>query len=397
MRLLYVDVAARAINPTATLMPLLIRAAVPDAMFYGPGYTARETLGRGILRFVDGNGPFDAVVFGPHVPLLSVGARAAEGMLDYLRRFTVLPSLGPELGAFLTDIDANAGRVDTGLRIASLLNYDYYATTPAQMERLEALRLHVLGPNRQFVSSIGELPDFAREERHFRRKAARLSDSFADFVAARPERVLTAVHFVGEAEFAFRALDARASEIAVPGAEYVLRARAMQALRRSGLGMAPKRIFALFRILRRLGAPVFSRSLPQRVYQQSFFDSLADTRFVFTARGGFGIPVRKFFEIPAAGAVMLCTPPVGFAGLGFRNGETHVEVEPEGLPDIVADLRRDPARAARIAVQGQEACFARHSLIQRASQFRACLDRLRAGTYAGADWIDGRFALREAA
>ena len=59
-------------------------------------------------------------------------------------------------------------------------------------------------------------------------------------------------------------------------------------------------------------------------------------------------PVRKFFEIPAAGAAMLCTPPVGFPGLGFRDGETHVEVEPEALPDIVADLRRGSAGALRL-------------------------------------------------
>ncbi len=76
------------------------------------------------------------------------------------------------------------------------------------------------------------------------------------------------------------------------------------------------------------------------------------------ARGGFGLPIRKFFEIPATGAMMICTPPYSFRELGFRDDDNCIIAEPEALPSIVEELLAQPAKVADIARRGQDSCFA---------------------------------------
>ncbi len=394
MKLLYVDAFAHAVNPTATLMPLLARTAVPDCVLYGPGFVSRKELEGGILRFAERSGPFDAVLFGPNVPLLANGAEQLAAAAQYLERYTALSGASAGLTAFFRDVLASMREIPASIKMMSFLNMDYYAMRPADIERLDALHLHILGPNEQFVTRLDELPDYAPQERHYQRKAGTFTDAFSDFVTKHPERVVTGVHFIADTEFAFRHIDARAADVGVPGVEYVMRARGAAAIRQSKAKIASKRVFHLYRVLRRLGLPMLSRFLPQKLYQLAFARGLLDTKLVYTARGAFGMPIRKFFEIPAAGALMVCVPPTNFAALGFRDGQHYVAAEPEVLPQLIRELLSNADKAAKIARSGQDLVFAKHSLAARARQFRACLDALTAGTYRGADWVDGQFSLR---
>ena len=52
MRVLYVDANVCHINPTANLLPLLIRECFPDVRFYGPGFVEEPDLvsGSGLLQ-----------------------------------------------------------------------------------------------------------------------------------------------------------------------------------------------------------------------------------------------------------------------------------------------------------------------------------------------------------
>jgi hypothetical protein len=177
----------------------------------------------------------------------------------------------------------------------------------------------------------------------------------------------------------------------VPGVKYVLRDRGVQELKKAGINPAGSLIFDLFRALNRVGVPVFRSFVPLKLFNLTFFERLVNTRFVYTARGGFGIAVRKFFEIPAAGAVMLCAPPLGFAELGFKNDEHFVECQPEDLPKALKALEADMERSQAVARAGQRLVLTRHSLSARAGQFAACLDAIVAGAFAGAHWMDGEF------
>lgn len=389
MRLLYIDCSVEAVNPTASLTPLLAARVSEDVTYFGPGYSSHSDLDGGIARFADRQGPFDVVLIGPHASVLHRSREQAEASAAYISKFCALAPKRDQILNFFNGLPAELPRINARLRVISLLNFDYYATTRDQLDRIDELGLDIWGPNRQFVSRLHELPDYATQEKHYKAKASRLSDTFAEFLERNPERVFPAVHFVADTEFHLRNLDERRYTVGVPGVEYVLRKQAIKRLRETATRIAPKTVFHLYRALGRIGMNIYARYVTLKLYQLTFRQSLFDTRFVYTARGGFGIPIRKFFEIPAAGALMFCSSPNGFAALGFRDGEAFVEAPPDALPERVGQLLREPERAQQIAQRGQQVTWRSHTLEARARQLRVMLDARLSGTYAGARWVDG--------
>lgn len=395
MKVLYIDAFAVALNPTASLAAAMVARLGGELVLYGPGISSATDLDSGLRTFAERHGPFDLAVLGPNVPVLDTRPDAVSEAAAHLARFAAFACDKDSIVSGLSDILASIPYLPAATKAIWLLNFDYYAVTTAQIDALERLGLVVLGPNEQAVEPIEHLPEWAELEKHFKRKRDRISDDFRRFLAQNPHRAVPLPHFVCDSELCFRALAPRRYAVAVPGVEYVLRDRAISALRRSGLSIAPKTAFQVFRLTGRLGLRPLARFLGLKLYHGSFQQTLMDTRYVFTARGGFGIPVRKFFEIPASGALMLCVPPNGFNALGFRDGVTHIECEPEQLADMVADLDRRPDEAQRIADAGRRLVAAEHSVSARADQLGIAVEAMQNGVYAGADWVDGRFTMRE--
>lgn len=391
MKLLYIDAYHHYLNPTSSLLPALVAAAAPDVRFYGPGYSSDAELKDGIRAFVDRTGPYDGFLLGVQVPLFAWDDGLLRRNARHVLRYNVFGSPSATLLPFFKDILANAASLPIRFRFISLLNYDYYSATSRHTDVFEALDAFVIVPGVQFAPVFDQLPDWVWKERHFVRKKKMISSAWRDFLARRPDRVISLLHFVADSEFSFRGLSERRQRISIPGIEYVMRKEGRRTLKARGLHPATKPIFNFLRYADRLGVWVFSRFLALKLYHATYQGNLIDTRFAYTAREGFGIPLRKFFEIPAAGAVMLCIPPPAFSELGFRDGEHYVEVTAESLPDAIEALERDPARAQAIAAAGRKLVFDRHSLAARSSQLAQCLRAIADGTFAGSAWSQGEF------
>lgn len=396
MKLLFVDCALNHISPTATLMPALARAVGSHVRMFGPGYSNRTELEGGLLRFIDTNGPFDAILIGPNIPLIVEEPESAvTAAIDYMAKFTARQFSLESADRFLRDVVDHLRRAPVPHKVVSTLNFDYYAASDAQVERLEAYGLSVMGPNEQFVCALEDLPDFARIERHFVSKRSRLSNVWRDWLSRNPERVIPALHFVSGTEFDFLPPSLRQQDIAVPGAGYVLRRQAEDALKASGMKPAGKMTYLMLRAAAKIGLPVFNSYLGLRLFNSTYCRTLAETRFVYTARGGFGIPVRKYLEIPAAGALLICVPCNGFEAMGYLEGEHYIKAEPETLPELLGQLAKEPARVDAIARCGQELTYVAHSLEARALQIRKCLDKMLRDDYVGARWHQGEFVVKE--
>lgn len=395
-RALYVDIDLVHLNPTATYYPQLIEAAVPDISFFGPGFSSSATLGKGLQNWIRETGPYEMIFIGPNSPILASSCSDDEirSTLAYLRRYTSHESTEPQIVAFLKDLFAAIPVVDIEFRFATSLNFDYYAATKAQVQRLLDWNLVLIGPNEQFVRPLAELPAFVKQEKHYQRKESRLSDCWFDFLHAHPERVITALHYVVPSEFCFTPTDSRKAVVAVPGVEYVLRREANAAIRKSGVRRASKWYFHLFLALNRLGVPVYGSNAGLRLYNHGFQRTLRTSRYVYTAPGGFGLPVRKFFEIPAAGPIFLCQPCTGYRDLGFVDGVQFKSVAPTDLPRVLRDLSVSGA-GHEMAVAGRKVVAAAHSLQARAQQISRCLAAFRNGAYRGARWDRGEFVVEE--
>lgn len=398
IRALYVDIDLVHLNPTATYFPQLIEAAVPNVSFYGPGFSSPEVLAKGLLDRVRETGPYEVIFIGPNSPLLDGRSHddVVRATLNQMRRFAVHGHADAQIVTFLEDLFAALPKIDIEHRIATSLTFDGYAATTAQVQRLQDLNLTLIGPNEQFVRPLAELPGFAVQEKHYQRKKDRLSDCWFDFLHAHPERIITALHYVVPSEFSYVPIHQRRPVVAVPGVEYHLRKEANAELRRSGVRMASKWYFNLFRILNRLGMHVYAHPIGMHLYNQAFQRTLKTSRYAYTAPGGFGLPVRKFFEIPAAGALFLCKPCTGYQDLGYVDGVHYLSAEPNDLPAKLQELARTGA-GHDVAVAGRKVTANNHSLYARAQQIRLCLEALMRGTYRGARWDRGNFVVMEAA
>lgn len=393
MKILYIDAHLHSLNPTNTLMSNLVAAAVDDICIFGPGFVSEAQLSLGLLRFIDQTGPYDALVLGPNVPLF---ARSPEDILaaaNYAKRFTALASAPEILVGFFNDVLSAVAQTPIQLRFACLITLDYYGCTAEHIEKLEKFGLHVIAPDSAFAGRLEDLPVWAKYESHFVRKKDRISNAWTDFTTTNPGRIVTALHFVADSEFSFRGLASRATDVSIPGVEYVLRRQAVAALRKAGIRPSGKGFFNAFRVANRVGLPVFGKFVPLKLFNLLFFRDLIDTQFVYTAKGAFGIPVRKFFEIPAAGAMMICSPPLGFLELGFEDGKNYINAEPERLPEVLLALQTDPELAQKIATAGRKLVFEKHSLRARAEQLRSCFAAIEQGSYEGASWKDGLFSV----
>lgn len=397
MKVLYLDANAQYINPSAALLPMLLLSAYPDLQFYGPGYSSGDAIAGGLARWVDVHGPFDVVIIGPWTPFFAEHQGVYEENIEFVRRYTVHAGFeASSLSRYFNDVLLALRSLPVPVKVVTSIALDTYASTQAQVNRLLESGAVVLGPNHQFTRPISEWPrDVFSREKHYQAKLSRLSDAWLDFLTAYPDRVVTACHYVGDHEFCLTSLDARPWDVSVPGVEYALRRDALGSLRSSGLHVAPKRYFHAFRAANRLGLPVYRHAATAWLYNALFQRTLRGSKMAYTASGGSGNLIRKFFEIPAAGAALVCVPGNGFRELGFEQGRNYLQVVPAELADLVKAFRSNP-ELQDIADAGRHLVLTRHSMRARASQIAQCFGALRLGTYRGAHWHDGHFIVSEA-
>ena len=107
--------------------------------------------------------------------------------------------------------------------------------------------------------------------------------------------------------------------------------------------------------------------------------------------------MRKFFEIPALGSVLVCSPCSGFDGLGFKNGINSIIAEPNNVIELGKFLSKDLDYAQTIANAGRKLINDNHTVLARSKQLRSALDSFSTRNWFGGEWIDGKLvALRNA-
>jgi hypothetical protein len=394
MRILYTDSYHVTLNPTTTMLPALFAAAASDITYYGPGYSSAAELEKGIAAYVDRTGPYDGIVLGSNFPFFN--KPDDPGLLNgsiSQHRHNAFSSPIPIRMAYYRDVLIALPALPIKNRFGCLLGFDWYCASARHIDAIEAANLYIIAPDAGFARKLEEIPEWAWQEKHFIRKRNLITGEWNTYLKRRSDRVLSLHHFIGDNEFFLRGLADRRNTISVPGVTYVMRERALAALRRHDLKPSSKAFYYGFLVANRMRLPVFSKFIPLRMFNVWFQGDLADSRFAYTSPEGYGIAVRKFFEIPAAGAVLLCIPPHNFGALGFIAGQHYVEAEPDTLVEIVRELDRHPDRAQAIAAAGRKLVIEGHSLTARASQMARCFDAIEAGIFAGSAWREGEFVM----
>lgn len=384
MRLLFIDIHGRYINPTNYQIPAMLKLH-HEVVMYGPGLSSELEIERGLERFVEANGRFDFIV--------STEAQLAEddGALSWHNRYSY-PHHRPEiLRRFAIDVNEFL-RGTLHPRIVFLTKLDVYALSQFLVERLSSPTAYYVAWGEGFAKPLEDLAN-PQKEKDYARKIERKFrfDAWLEFLAVHRERFLNIGHIIGLHEFNWRPLDGRRDCAVVPGVPYFRRAEVQKELRRSGLGRRQSVVPRLIALADYCGLRPYARPLLHQLYNAQFSNGIGNARYAYTDGSGFDALVRKYFEIPALGTILLCAPCVGFANVGFVDGRNAILADCNQIADVIAELEARPDWAQEIANAGRQLIWEKHSIRARARQFSECLEVIQSGNFGGSAWRDGNF------
>jgi len=378
-------------NPTEEAQYEML-SRVFELVFYGPGHVALWDLKDDAKEIFDQKGSFEAAFFHEYywdyVTMGPLGRyKNLAELIDYLKRRRHLPFDWADFVKWGLKPSTNFDCLPGSKFL--ILKRDPHKFTEEDVRALEAFPgffittypLQVLRPSKLMTG-----PNPSR--RH---------DIYLDFCARNTKRIIPFTHLIGDDEFRFVPIATRKRTVCVPGKQYERRRRAVQSLQTAGR-MAP-----VAYPLQQMVESVFNRVGPYRPLRRykwgiQFlrwgYTRLISTSLVAYTDGALvQYAVRKFFEIPALGTLLVAEPFYGRHHLGFEEGVHYIPCTPSELPEIVNKADRDRDWAQRIILQGQHMVRARFSTTAYAQRFRELWPSLLDGTYAGAEWRQGELFL----
>jgi hypothetical protein len=385
MKVLVLDANVSYINPTRQYLPYLLKE-VGSVVFYGPGYSSAEDLAAGISVFVQKNGPFDVAIHTeqalPQIIWQEAATRFGRDVFEFYFSGNLAGFTQQALESFWGEIAEVFKLVK--LNVLSLLLWDYQGTTDQCLDYFCSGFDAILGLG-------SEQWDQDAIDRNPNALGYQATSNWSKLLSKHPEKIHSLIHFIAPQEFCFLNYSDRNIEWSVLGAGYTARKQAKFVLRGASVTVEDGRdLRHLIDAVRfKLGFPPKATGKKLARLNSTFMQTLHRSKASYTCGSSYHMPIRKFFEIPAAGAVLVCEPCYGLESLGFVSGENCIVAEPDELPCVVANLRKDPENAARIAGCGQELVLRKHSLHARARQVRECLRLLMEDKFQGSFWEHG--------
>ena len=384
MRLLFLDMNVRYMNPTRGLVPAMLRECA-ETVCYGPGYQPPGVLARGVQAFYDSHGPFDFVVGNETAVFWEQpdGGDDPWGLRNYHVTFAkqavdAMRDIGPWFTKY------------RGRKLLLLLEFDAYPMTRRQQALVEEVNAwYGVMWDRSLMESVHDSVDLVHEP-----YGHRANDNYFEFVTAHEARIMALPHFVADSEFTWSTLADRDPRWCVPGASYHYRALARRTLGRAGLLKPQFPWMKAYAVLARIGARPFSRPTLLNLYGAQFVGAIENSRCCYTCGSAQRMHIRKHFEIPARGAVLVTAPINGFEGMGFTDGVNCFVRMPDQLVELHHELERDLDRAQAVASAGRELIWSMHRVSNRGRQLRECLDAIVSGRFAGCVWSGGRWHIQ---
>jgi hypothetical protein len=383
MKIAYIDLNIRYLNRTRNELINALKLST-DIEFIGPGFSSQDPAKR-LRELINNPSMVDAIVLTPHIALAGAFQNHNCSQIARLYRRSFVYSFDD--AEFTSMNEIRSLLLDCPIpKVLLLLEADYYNFGTFEINAFNDISDVILGFGPETWSFKSNMKNLLEES--FQKNA---TDFWATFLSENSKKVSSFHHLVGDDEFCITPLNQRKFPWTVLGAPYAARKEAIKNLRSCGLdpvalGLRRKVIAGL----RRAGLLRGESNWSLNLMQDDFYQRLCSSRYSYTCGSGLEMPIRKFFEIPAAGSVLVCRSFRGMSHLGFVAGENYIECEPKDLLEAHLYLENNPEIAQEIAKSGQELIRRLHSVNARATQLKVCLNALVNGGGVGR-WDRGNF------
>ncbi|MGE3921141.1 MAG: glycosyltransferase [Gammaproteobacteria bacterium] len=387
MRILYLDLNIRYHNNTRNLIPSLLNI-YNEVDIYGPGYSSNDELEKGVEAFYEKNGPYDFVCSNEHISVFFV--EKANNFDDYMTYLNNAFYFNFEIHQkHLYNMSNFYKSVTNVTKILFLMEFDRYWFPKYREELLLELDAYIVGYGKQFAKKSEDCP-YQKNEAFYKH----VNNNWYNFVQ-KYSKVIQLIHFIDPAEFFWGDISDRPYECSVPGTGYWARKLAFENLSLSKIKMPTNFHNKIYFILSKLGIKSYSNRLMLYNYNQLFNNLIEDSKAAFTCGSGNEQPIRKFFEIPAKGTVLLCLPFHGFEEMGFQHNENCIICHPNEIVAYVEQLKREQKNAERISINGRKFIFETHSIFSRAQQLQQAFNAIINSSFVGTRWERGKFIVDE--
>ena len=388
MKILFVSPNLVYINPTQSLLPIALGMKA-DIFCYGNGYVSDELLEQGIDRFVDAIGGVDLIVSSLYFAKDYTAERINAGLKNYAgysKRFSVSDKVLADIKGYLR---RNRTRV-----VVSFLDSDIFASSQQNLDSISAHGKYYLGPGTGSFSLKGAS---AEKYVHTKLKKGDVLGLYDNFAEDNKQYIINLQHIVADNEFFWQQLFLRPYDLTIPGSAYYRRAELYKFVKSiSGVRVARKSYEYLYKAADRLGLRPYANYYLVKLYNMAFQQRLVNSKMCVTDGGLIAFTVRKYFEIPATGALMACWKTSNSAELGFEDGISCLELDSfSQVRDYAMDVSKHPEKYQDIATAGQRMVMNSHSLTARSDQIYQSLQRIKQETFSGSSWVTGKFHLLE--
>jgi len=370
MNALYIDFNIRYVNPTRNLLVELNKSIFEKVIIYGPGYTNEDDLKSGILNFIKRAGPFDYIATNETVFFSSNGqVWGKESLKDLYKSHSVnfpKSNLSKEIILDITNFLMEYNRK----LIIYILQTDFYNIKTKQIALLKKINYPIfITFGEDLISKTTELQYLSKEK--FYKKA---NDNWYNFVKENSEKIISIPHFLRGSEFSWHTLENRSNNVVIPGVNYWFRKEIKLISKKNSLYKYNDFLYPLNNLLLRFNISFLSSDMGINFLNNWFKNIISNSKFSFTCGSALRWPLRKFFELPALGTVLLCYPFKSAEKYGFIDGETCIYINsPEDFNYKIKHLLGDKKTQDKIASNGREMVYSKHLISNRSKKIKSFL------------------------
>ena len=414
MKILIVDVNFDYKNPMYRQFYLSLLNCM-EVDFFGPGYVSRQCLERGICKFIDENGKYDAVLMGTYF-LYSTGHKSIENNAYRIHRSTI---------PYYDVNDAYQCCEKIYRELLSVKNlikvFAFYEDIWAMSVEVQNICYKLLEIGFYILSWPLEYMD-KEQAKSIRKHCYRTNCLYELAGKYGGQYIPISFHGIGYHEIFVGNFQSRKYDWCIPGNReewfYPERNKAQEIIKNQQKRIwrdDPYQLLSVVTIQRKhmewykfrnktekilswmWGKNDAIASQPQMQHiaacREQYLESLRATKFVYADGGISDALVRKYFEVGACGAVLVAKRVPGITEMGFIHRQNCFIVD--RYEDVITiDEQYEENYLEQIAKAGQRLILEKHMFKHRADALLETLQAIKQGVYEGAYWEDGNYVLK---
>lgn len=414
MNLLILDVNGEHVNPMHEIRKLEL-ASIVESFFWGPGYTSRTEMEKG-LHYLIKEKKIDAVLvngyFLEHLPgiwgktplnayvtnrYLSSDYSVIEALYYCPIIFEELLKLDGVIKIMFESQDESPLPATRGYFYEKIIQHGFYM--------------------------VGSGSDFAALKSSKRFGSQVIDDRYLKLTQKYHKNIISIpLQGVNNVNFCFSSLLSRKYDLTISGTKmpdwYPKREEAIKNLVKANYSIWDERIFPNMLPYKRkmymrllflkhktlkeklvhtiYRSDAISNQMPKELiaaWRENYLQSIRHSKVACTYGGPGKVIVNKFFEVPAAGALMIGDTFRGMEKLGFQDGINFISCEPQNLFEEIERLLKDKKYMQEVANNGRKLMAQKHTFHKRAQCLIETIKMISQKQYNGSHWNNGNYVI----